>query len=166
MGKSNPESLIISLLLFFFSLFAPSPCFHSHTRVSRDKRDQYHPCLSLYCIFQYQWNVCLIFSVLCYSKNARFAISSQGWAPGKSGMSKGSPRQHPTPREPNLHLSLESGHGSRLTKYSCCILLKQFWRKLHKLQSFPLALIFFFKSFCFAHLKPYNNSRQRPAVAQ
>lgn len=52
--------LINSLFLCFF-LLSPSLYFHSQTRLSQDKKDLYHPCLSSYCIFQYQWNVCLCF---------------------------------------------------------------------------------------------------------
>lgn len=143
MGKSNPES---------FDYFPPSVFFPSlhlacvSTRIpgwAETKGISIIPVYPCTVFFNISGMSAFIFSVLCYSKNARFAISSQGWAPGKSGMSKGSPRQHPTPSEPNLHLSLESGHGSGLTKHSCSILLKQFRRKLYKSQPFPLALIFF-----------------------
>lgn len=165
MGKSNPES---------FDYFPPSVFFFSSlhlacvsTRIpgwAETKGISIIPVYPCTVFFNISGMSAFIFSVLCYSKNARFAISSQGWAPGKSGMSKGSPRQHPTPSEPNLHLSLESGHRSRLTKHA------PIPEKTPQITiSSTRCNIFFLSSFNLANLKTYNHvrdSRQRPAVAQ
>lgn len=137
MGKSRVLWLI--LFSWVLLLLSPSLCFHSQTRVSRDKRDHSHPCLSSCCNSNISGMSAFVFLgvffALCYSKNGRFAISSQGWAPGESGMSKGSLRQHPSqltqsPPQPWME---EPGHGSQ---HSACTPMRRFCRKHGKLWPF------------------------------
>lgn len=69
-----------------------------------------------------------VYFALCYSKNARFAISSLGWAPGQSGMSKGSPpRQHPSRTQSSPQpWAEEPGDGSQQTTHSARIFAENF----------------------------------------
>lgn len=94
-----------------------------------------YPCTVL---FNISGMSAFVFFVLCYSKNSRFAISSQGWAPGESAMSKGSPRQHPSQptQSPPQPWAEEPGHRSQQTIHSARTPMRHFCTKLHKLWPF------------------------------
>lgn len=107
-GKIQPQVLwlIPSFCVFFssFHLACTSTCIPGRAETKRISIIPVYPCTVF---FNIGGMSAFIFSALCYSKNARFAISSRGWAPGESEMSKGSPRQHPTPSKPKLQISPE-----------------------------------------------------------
>lgn len=120
MGKSRVLWLILSFHVFFsFHLACISSLRWEWAETKRISIISVYP---LTVPFNIIGMSAFVFFVLCYSKNARFAVSSQGWALGESGMSKGSPRQHPSLPQPWVE---KPGQGSQQTTHSACTPTRQ-----------------------------------------
>ncbi len=94
-----PSQVLPCFLSFSPHLVCISPCIPGWAETKRIRLIPAYPSTVFFNINGMSDFIC---SVLCYSRNASFCVSSQGWAPGESRKSRGSLTQHPSPPPPTL----------------------------------------------------------------
>lgn len=140
----TPSPSIISLLLIFSSPSLKSqPSAHPISGWAETKRIRIippYPCTVFFNIYGMSSFIC---SVLCYTRNARFTVSSQGWAPSES---RRSPMQPPHPTPPPILNPISTSAPSREALVQALIKQGVYWYVLpvtkyfHKLIKYCLIL--------------------------